>query len=302
MNIDQQLRAALGHEAEMQNAPAPDVERLIRGGRLRQRRRNRARAAWVGVAAAASVLVAGGMYAVLNVRADTVDLPSHVPTLAPSPSTTTPRTYTLDGSAIAPGTYRLLVGVDANDVPIDADLSFGEQTGSGGAPKSWRSDNYPVLSDETGHYGGVAVYQPTALAAGTGCLSDSANTHVGQTPQQLARQLARLPHSTVLQSPTPVQAFGHQAVHVRVRINNDCADDIYRVAMTLRGGHGISYGHASETVMDFWVEDVGAGRPQVDDVGGVPVVVETWHQQGASNQLLDEIASTRDSITFVTGQ
>jgi hypothetical protein len=302
MNIDRQLRAALSDEAERQNAPAPDVARLIHGGQVRQRRRNRARAAWAGVVAAASVLVAGGMYAVLNAGAETADLPAHVPTVTPSPSTSTPRTYTLNRSAIEPGTYRMLVGVDANDLPIDADLTFAEQSESGGGHRSWRSDNYPVLSDESGHYGGVAVYQPTALAAGTGCLSDKPNTHVGQTPQKLAQQLAQLPHSTVLQSPTPVQAFGHPAVHVQVRITNDCPNDIYRVAMTLRGGHGISYGHTSQTIIDFWVEDVGAGRPMVDDVGGVPVVVETWHQQGASSQLLDQIASTRDSIRFVTGQ
>jgi hypothetical protein len=86
-----------------------------------------------------------------------------------------------------------------------------------------------------------------------------------------------------------------------VRINNDCGNDIYRVAMTLRGGHGISYGHTPETILDFWVANVGGSRPHVDDIGGVPVVVETWHQVGASSQVLAQIARTRDSISFETG-
>ena len=41
MNLDEQLRAALDREAEMQQGPAPDVDRLISGGKVRRRRRNR---------------------------------------------------------------------------------------------------------------------------------------------------------------------------------------------------------------------------------------------------------------------
>ena len=42
--------------------------------------------------------------------------------------------------------------------------------------------------------------------------------------------------------------------------------------------------------MDFWVVDLD----------GTPVVVEMWHDEDASSELLDKIARTRDSITFVT--
>lgn len=301
MSIDRQLRAALSHEAELQDAPPPDLERLISRGRVRQRRRNRARAAWVSLATAATVLVAGSVYGLMNAGSGTMERPAHTPSQTPSTSTTSPQTYSL-GTAIDPGTYRMLVGVDANDVPINADLTFAGRTGPGDAQKRWRSDNYPVLTDGNGHYGGVAVYQPTALAAGTGCLSENPNTHVGQNPQKLAQQLAQLPSSTVLQPPTTMQAFGHEAVHLQVRITDDCPRDIYRVAMTIRGGQGISYGHTPETIVDFWVENVGAGRPLVDDVGGVPVVVETWHQQGSSSRLVNQIATTRKSIRFVTGR
>jgi hypothetical protein len=45
-------------------------------------------------------------------------------------------------------------------------------------------------------------------------------------------------------------------------------------------------------VIDFWVVDLD----------GVPVVVDMWHQDDASSQLVDRIARTRDSISFVTGQ
>jgi hypothetical protein len=61
MNLDEQLRAALNLEAEMQSTPRPDIDGLIRGGRARRRRRNVAR---IGVAAAAAALVGGGAYGV----------------------------------------------------------------------------------------------------------------------------------------------------------------------------------------------------------------------------------------------
>jgi len=184
----------------------------------------------------------------------------------------------------------MLVGVDETDAAVDADLSFEDV--SAAIPDMWESGNFPVVSDVTGSYGGVAVYQPVALAAGTGCLGHRPNTQVGQTPQKLARQLARLPRSTVVQAPTPVHAFGRDAVHLRLRIDQHCGEGVYRVAQTQYGGHGISYGDIhKDVVMDFWVEDVRK----------VPLVVETWHQEGASSQMVDDIARTRDSITFVTG-
>jgi hypothetical protein len=285
MNIDQQLRAALSQEAEMQNAPAPDMDKLISGGRVRQRRRNLARA---GVGVAVAVVVAGGVYGVARSNIGTTDHPAG-PVTTTTPSTATPTTSTTSatppayngGDAAEPGRYRMLVGENATASKY-ADVTFHEP---------WEGDNYPWLHDHGHKFGGLAVYQPLALSAGSGCLSDNANPHVGHTPQQVAQQLAQLPHSTVLQPPTPVQAFGRHAVYLRTRINNRCGNDIYRVAMTINGGHGISYGHTPETYMDFWVQDVG----------GVPVVVETWHQQGASSQMVDQISSSRRSITFATG-
>jgi hypothetical protein len=54
----------------MQTAPAPDVDRLIMDGKVRQRRRTVAR---VGVAAALAVLVAGGAYGVTKIDHGTAD-------------------------------------------------------------------------------------------------------------------------------------------------------------------------------------------------------------------------------------
>jgi hypothetical protein len=276
MNIDQQLRAVLGQEAEMQNAPAPDVDRLISGGRNRQRRGRMAR---VGVAAAIAVLVAGGVYGVTKTDPGAAFEP------AQSPSTMTPQAYRADGAPVEPGTYQMLVGVDSTDAAINADLTFND---------IWQGQNYPVFADETAIHGGVAVFQPLALAAGTGCLSDKPNARVAQTPQGLAQQLAQLPRSTVVQSPTPVQAFGRPAIHLRLRINQRCtgANDYYRVADTLRGNHGITYGDILRPVLiDFWVQDVG----------GAPMVVDSWHEIDASSQTVDEINRTRDSIAFDGG-
>jgi hypothetical protein len=285
MNLDQQLRAALSREAEMQNAPAPDVDKLISGGKVRQRRRRMARFAQVGIAAAVAVLVAGGVYGVMRVNSGTTNQSGPTNTPATTHATTSANVppYPTHGSAILPGRYRMYVGAnDATGVPISADLTFSSA--------DWQNSNFPVLND-AGKYGAVAAYQPLALGAGTGCLNDRVNDNLDNSPLALAHQFEHLPQSTVLQSPTSVQKFGQDAVHLRLRIVPNCSN-IYRVAMTLRGGHGVSYGPGAPVVIDFWVMNVN----------GVRVVVDAWHQEGASSQMLDQINRTVDSITFATGQ
>ncbi len=258
----------------MHTAPPPDVDRLIIGGKVRQRRRNRTR---LGVTAAVAVLVAGGAYAVTTVDHGTAVGPATAP-----PQTTTFHTFGVAGTSIQPGTYRMIVGTNDAGAAIYANITFDNI--------GWQRDNYPELMEAKGN-GGVAVYQPLGLSAGTGCIEDNKlNTNVGDTPQSLAQQLAGLPQSTVLQSPTPVQAFGHDAVHLRLRINNNCTG-YYRVAETLSGGHGITYDPVRAVVIDFWVVDEG----------GVPVVVETWHEINSPSQLVDEIAQTKESVTLETG-
>jgi hypothetical protein len=277
MTLDPQLRAALTQEADMLNAPAPDLEKLIRGGRARQRRRKLTRLAQTGVAAAVAVLLAGGVYGVVKTHDQTSDHPG-----APS-SSTQPVPYPDGVSTIQPGRYRMLVGNDDTGAAINADLTLN---GVG-----WQDSNYPVVSDGPS-FGAVAVYQPVALAAGTGCLNDRVNDNLEDGPQALAQQLTGLPASTVVQAPTPVQAFGRPAVHLRLRITPDCGRGIYRIAMTLRSGHGISYGDSSRAVVvDFWVLEIRGTR----------VIVDTWHQDGASGRLIRQIARAKNSISFTGG-
>ena len=78
------------------------------------------------------------------------------------------------------------------------------------------------------------------------------------------------------------QAWGYDAQHLRLRIQEKCGpDDIYRVAETPRGTRGINYGSQSTgVVIDFWVLDVD----------GATVVVDTWHQGGSSVALVDSVA------------
>jgi len=280
MNLDEQLRAALDLEAEMQNAPAPDVDRLISGGRDRRRRRNTTR---LGIAAAIVIVLVGvGGCGVRQLVSDSALEPAEPS--QPSESATTAPPLPIDGRRLAAGTtYRTLVGVDSTGATIDADLTA---YGSG-----WTSANFPVMTESLAT-GGVATYQPLALAAGSGCTGDDPNTNVGQTSEALVQQLAELPRSTVLRAPKTTEAFGHDATHLRVRIDNDCpGDQGYRVAETHRGSHGINYSVSpKDVVMDFWVVDLD----------GTSVVVEMWHDEDASSELLDKIARTRDSITFVT--
>ena len=256
----------------MRNAPAPDVDRLIIGGKVRQRRRNRTR---LGVAAAVAVLVAGGAYGVTTVDHGTAVGPAGKP-----PQTNASHTYPDTWTTIQPGTYRMLVGENDAGAVVYANITFDNT--------AWQNYNYPVLLKASSN-GGVAVYSPLGLSAGTGCFpNNKLNTNLGDTPQSLAQQLAQLPQSTVLQAPTPVQAFGRDAVHLRLRINNNCSD-WYRVAETIRGGHGITYDPVRAVVIDFWLVDEGG-----------PVAIETWHEVHSPSELVDQIARTRDSITLST--
>lgn len=280
MNLDEQLRAALSLEADMQNATRPDIDGLITGGRARRRRRN---VLWASGAALAVVLIGGGAYAVTQLdlsdegTSQIVDGPT---------SEATPSDLPGDSGSdyLEPGTYRVVVGADATGGRIEADLTLEGST--------WGGGNFPTVQ-EGEIYGGVGVYRPDALAVESGCNHDVSNDLVGATPQALAEQLAELPGSTVVQPVGPTQKLGYDAQHVRLRIADDCPDGGgYRVAETPRGSRGISFSSVPTTVvMDFWVLDVD----------GVPVVVDTWHQDGASTDLVARIAQAGDSISFVAG-
>ena len=66
----------------------------------------------------------------------------------------------------------------------------------------------------------------------------------------------------------------------------------YRVAETPRGSRGISYAYLSPqpaVVMDFWVMEEA----------GVAVVLDAWHEVGASQVLLKEIARATEATRFV---
>ena len=168
------------------------------------------------------------------------------------------------------------------------------------APKSGRRENddldwdFRALPDRAGGAGptaGSGSTRPDALALGSGCDHDTANADLPVRPKALAEQLAQLPGSTVVQPVTNTQKLGDGAQHVRLRIADDCpADGGYRVAETPRGSRGISYSNVPTTVvMDVWVLNLD----------GVPVVVDTWYQDGASTALVEQITQASDSISFV---
>lgn len=277
-NFESTLTSALKGEADRttRHLVTADAAQALAARLDRIDRRRRQRTWRTIVAAAAAVVVAAGVYGIVKIQASTSDEPSQVP------HRTTPEPYYRFTQFGEPGTYRLPVGRAATG--IGADLTF-YATG-------WEVGNYPVRRDSHGHYGGVAVYRPTALAAGTGCLAGKTTNEIGQTRSQLAQQLTQLPKSTVVQRPTQVQAFGQHAVHLQLRINPWCHGGVYRVAWTSRGGHGISYGNSKEVVIDFWAMNVR----------GVPVVAEMWHEAGSSTQLVDQLARTKDSISVGTGE
>jgi len=274
MNLGDQLRETLGEEADMQYATPPDVDRLIIGGRQRRRHRNLVRA---GGTALALVLIGAGAYAVLqtNPAAEIpiVDTPKAPPVLPEDPG----------ASTLEPGTYRVLVGAGADGAAIEADLTF--------EGRAWHAGNFPRLNE--GRNGGFGVYRAYALAAGSGCLGDESTVDAATTPEALAQQLAELPGSTVVQPVTSTGVLGRDALHLRVRIPQECPlNEYYRVAETPRGSRGISFHAASPqptVVMDFWVMEEA----------GVPVVLDAWYEVGASKVLLDGVAQATEATRFV---
>lgn len=182
------------------------------------------------------------------------------------------------------GTYRVFVGRDALGETIEAEFTVPGE--------SWIGGDYARVTDDSGANAGLGVYQPLALAAGSGCLRDRTTPVLPTTPEDLAAQLMALPRSRVLQPQAAVSAFGLPAVHVRMRVNVDCGQGYYRVAEAPSGSRGISYGMVDTgVVIDFWVLSLG----------GRPVVVDLWHSVDASPELVASAAEARDSLAFVAG-
>jgi hypothetical protein len=280
MNLDEELRAALSQEAQMRTTPAPDIERLVRGGQVRRRRRTVSR---IAIAAVAVVATGGAAYGIAQIGSDDAGSQPRIvdhPSEGSVPETAQPW-VDRNGGPATPGTYRKLVGTDDAGTTIAADLTVD---GVG-----WAQVAEPVVSDGV-NYAGLAIYRPTGLARGSGCESDGLNTNVSQTPAGLAAQLARLPGAEVVQPAEQTSAFGLDAIHVRVRINDQCSrTDGYLLAETASGGHGVSYKEPPAVgIVDFWVVDVRS----------VPVVIETFRYADTPRTLLDQVARARDSITF----
>jgi hypothetical protein len=179
----------------------------------------------------------------------------------------------------------MLVGADPTGTKIEADLTI---TGP-----NWASGEQPAVREgET--RAGVGVYQPDALADGAPCSGNWQGRAARGTPHALARQLVELPRSTVVQPLTPTEAFGHDAIHLRLRIDDQCPpDEYYQIAAGPALSRGIRVGFVLKKVLiDFWVVDLD----------GTAVVVDMWHQADASTELVGRATQVRDSINFVTDE
>jgi hypothetical protein len=282
MNLEEELRAVLGQEAEMRTTPTPDIEAMVNGGETRLRRRNTMR---MGLAAAAVLLVGGGIYGVTQLG-DNADPDTGVVNQPSPPAEAAPPQPWVDNNQ-APaeaGTYRTDVGNTEAGVAIEADFTIDGE--------GWRASNYPVAN--TGQpFAGIGVYQPESVAGG--CSMDAGYKDAATAPQQLVQQLIRMPRSEVVQQPAPTEAFGRSTVHLQLRIDAWCGGDAaYLVADGPAGDRGISYydespqGDARVVIIDFWVVDVD----------GTTVVVDRFHLENAPDHLVAQSTRAVESITF----
>jgi len=190
-----------------------------------------------------------------------------------------------------PGTYRLAVGQRLDTSSIEADLTVARQ--------GWIGQDLPTF-EARNQYGGAGAQQINFLpgkADHCGPVDaswEAARRTAATNVRTLADQFARLPNGTVLQPITDTRAFGRDALHLRMRIHDDCdpaAGTSYIVSESTRGALYIGY------------KEVSAQDVIVDllfiDVDGTPVVAFYWHQQGVDPALVAEVTSARDSITFV---
>jgi len=296
MNLDEQLRAALNLEAEMVQTPIPNAQNMIKGGQDRRRRRH---AAWAGGGVLAAVVVAGGLYVVAGSGGD----PDSTSTIANTPTESVSTSVTPSGPPlwsgtdkvvdVEPGTYRLFVGVRPDFSGIEADLTLGT-TG-------WRSANLPVFMNDAEEPGGAGV-QLVERLVGEADYCDltggepgwsAASRTAATTSRALARQFAVLPRGTVVEPITSTRAFGHEAFHLRVRVDGDCGEK--------EGAYHLFSSSTQALSIDYRVTPraVRVVDLLVVDLDGTPVVAYYWYAQGADPGLVAEVSSVRDSIEFV---
>ena len=269
----------------MRTTPTPDIAGMVDRGQERLRRRSTMR---IGLAAAAVLLVGGGVYGITQIGGGDPDAGvATVPTETPE-AANPPNWVDSDGGPVDAGTYRTDVGVAADGKRIEADLTIG---GS-----NWIGSNYPVAFDG-GHFAGIGAYRASSVAGG--CKMEAGHKEAATEQQALAQQLAGMPRSSVVQQPSPTEAFGHTAVHLRLRVDAACGDGAaYLVAEGPAGSRGISYfdenseGVSRTVITDFWVVDVN----------GTTVVVDMFHTEDAPRTLVDQAAAARESITFVEAE
>ena len=184
-----------------------------------------------------------------------------------------------------PGTYRMFVGRDSAGAWISADVTVDGP--------HWKDGDFPVVSDQdAGTYAGFGAYQPC-------CWRPAPGARTTRRPRPWRRLPTGLPSSSPgshaapsSRSPHRTKLFDRPATHLRLRIDVACPG-YYRVAHSAVGERGITYQLVGPTavnvVIDFWVLDVG----------GVPVVVDQWHNVDAPSGLVDQAREARESITFV---
>jgi len=240
------------------------------------------------------VLIAGGVYAAVQGSGDPDSIPPiDTPTsVTPTQTSTEPPSWA--GGEIEAGTYRLYVGQHPDLSSIEADMTF--------LTDGWSGSDLPVVENDDEEYGGAGVQQPERLPGRADhCFGtvphddwDAASQEPASTSRALAQQFAELPSTQLVQPVTRTQAFGHEAFHLRIQVNDNCGErGGYPVFTSSLGLMAVSYRDQSDDLFRTLVDLL------VVDLDGTPVVAYYWYEKGADPALVAEVTGVRDSITFV---
>jgi hypothetical protein len=266
----------------------PDLEDLERRGRSLRRRR-----------AAAG---AGGLALALAAIAGIAHVATGGPDTAPAPGPATQPPSPASGLSLVPGDPEDLLALGPAWVNLDAD-----EAGAGESPvkvvfdvadAGWEWSTYGMglrrSAEARDDYAASVFFLPHPTARLGSCGAERVEA-LGNDPGNLLANVAPLldlARSSVLEQPQVVTAFGHTAVHLRLRTDSPCpgggADLTDQLAGQSSGGT-VKPGWEVPQTLDVW-------HIVLPGEASASILVASWEHVGATDAQLVDRQEMLDSV------